>query len=157
MALIMVVLLLFAVATPPAHGHPLNTITVGGRVCCTPSGNCLPGATGIPGVPVVLNCSASIGGGTITVGRGVTGVNGVLNITVPNLINDTLFTIPAILGGTLPCSLIITLPLNQTICPVLNTATGVLTAIPVIVGSVLSPVLGFILNTAVTLFIRINI
>lgn len=158
-AFIMVAFLLFVAATPLAHGQitqALRSITVSGRLCCTSIGNCPPGATGISGVPVRLNCTTPLAGGTITVGQGITGVNGVYNISIPNIV-ATLGLIPAVLGGTLPCAVIVNLPLNQTVCPILSTTNGILAGVPSLLNTVLSPVLGLLGKFCVALFVGVGI
>ncbi|GFQ02636.1 hypothetical protein PHJA_002407600 [Phtheirospermum japonicum] len=56
-------------------------LTVGGRLCCTPTGNCpVQGGQGVAGVPVSLNCSSPVG--SFTAGQGTTSANGTLLNTI---------------------------------------------------------------------------
>ena len=82
-ALIVVALLLLATATPLTYGQTLllnPTGLVTGTICCAPSGDCPPGAVGIPGVAVRLNCT-TLSGIVVTLSQGVTNSTGVFNLT----------------------------------------------------------------------------
>ncbi|KAL8491080.1 hypothetical protein ACS0TY_022924 [Phlomoides rotata] len=101
----------------------IRGLNITGIVCCTPTGNC-PGPP-LVGANVSLICSGGLGNTTTT----TTNANGSFNL---GLINN-------ILGGLLPlpCNLTVSLPLNQTICPILSTVNGTLTG----VTDTLTPVL----------------
>ncbi|GER51955.1 S-acyl fatty acid synthase thioesterase [Striga asiatica] len=128
--------LVFAASNPLAHGQQLNVtgLTVSGRLCCTPTGNC-PGQ-GVPGALVSLNCTNFLGGGTITVGQTRTSINGTFNITVPRLTGLDLRGFPNI-----SCVASVNLPLNSAICPVLSTVNGTLVATLSLVEILLSETL----------------
>ncbi|KAL8041168.1 hypothetical protein ABFX02_10G149200 [Erythranthe guttata] len=121
--------LLFAATNPLAHGHLALGLSVSGSLCCTPTGNC-PGR-GVSGVTVSLDCTV-LGVGATVLGRGITDVNGIFNIYVRAMGGLTL-GLPII-----PCVATVQLPLSTLVCPVLSTATGVLTSALIPVGTVVN-------------------
>ncbi|KAL7099107.1 hypothetical protein ACP275_09G061600 [Erythranthe tilingii] len=133
-ALFLIAVLFAAASNPLAHGQLLTVrgLTVSGSLCYTPTGNC-PGQ-GIPGVN--LNCT--ILGVSTVVGRGITGVKGSFNITVP-AITGFILALP-----TLPCVATVQLPLSPVVCPVLNATTGILVATVNSVGTLFTSVLGLV-------------
>ncbi|KAG8372224.1 hypothetical protein BUALT_Bualt12G0044300 [Buddleja alternifolia] len=140
--------LLFAASNPLANGQilTLRGLSVTGRLCCTPTGNC-PGQ-GVNGALVRLNCT--ILGSNVTVGQGTTNVNGNFNITVGALTG-------LILGlPTLPCVAVVQLPLNNVVCPVLSTTNGVLASALQSVGTVVTSLLGLVQNFVLNGFFRIS-
>lgn len=145
-----VVLMVFAAANPVADAQLANLLNVTGILNC-PSGTGLPVGPGIPGVPVRLNCS--ILGATVTLGQALTDVNGRFNISVPNLLG----TLPLIGGPLLPCRVVVQLPLNQTVCPILNTATGILSAVPTLVSTIISPIFGLVANLVTNTFVNVGV
>ncbi|KAH6831377.1 hypothetical protein C2S53_014550 [Perilla frutescens var. hirtella] len=143
-------LILLAAANPPlAHAQSFNQINAVGQVCCTATGSC-PGGPPIPGVVVSLNCSRLVGA-TVTLGQATTNATGFFNISVPN----TLGILAS--GNILPCVIAIKLPLNQTICPLLNTATGTVAGLLTFVNSLLSSLVGLIGNFAVLGFLKVTL
>ncbi|KAL1534449.1 hypothetical protein AAHA92_30624 [Salvia divinorum] len=123
---------------PGLPGLGTGTGTFTGKLCCTPTGNCPPGSIGIPDVTVNLNCT-NILTGVQTIFQGVTNTVGVFNITLPNL--------PVLppLGSLLSCAVVINLPLDTTVCPILNNVTGILTGLPTLVNTILNGLLGPVL------------
>ncbi|KAG8372232.1 hypothetical protein BUALT_Bualt12G0045600 [Buddleja alternifolia] len=147
-ALFLVSLLLFAASNPQVHGAwrnwPLG-LSVSDQLCCTSTGNC-PGQ-GIGGAVVSLNCT--ILGVSTTVGQNTTDVNGSFNITVP--------AITGLVIGLLriPCVAIVQLPLNATTCPLLSTASGILTsAIRPVGRPVLTSAFGLVRIGTIVRFVR---
>ncbi|KAG8372221.1 hypothetical protein BUALT_Bualt12G0043900 [Buddleja alternifolia] len=141
--------LLFVASNPLANGQilTLRGLSVTGRLCCTPTGNC-PGQ-GVSGALVRLNCT--ILGSNVTVGQGTTNVNGNFNITVGALTG-------LILGlPTLPCVAVVQLPLNNVVCPVLSTTNGVLASALQSVGTVVTSLLGLVQNFVLNGFFRISV
>ena len=133
-ALIVVALLLFS---PLAYSQLLNNGVINGQLCCTANGNCSPGSEGIPGVMLGLNCSTLLSRVGPVV-QGVTGLNGGLNLTVPFFST----TIGPVIDGFVPCNIIVNLPLNSTVCPILSTTTGTLTSPISLVRTLVNGVLG---------------
>lgn len=82
-----------------------------------------------PGTPlnntnVTVVCPAFFG----TIGQGTTNLNGTINITLCNLLNPL---------GILPlCGAFVQLSLSGTVCPILNTTTGLLTFTMKVVSTV---------------------
>ncbi|KAL9156164.1 hypothetical protein ABFS82_09G055600 [Erythranthe guttata] len=148
-ALFLIAVLFAAASNPLAHGQVLTVrgLTVSGSLCCTPTGNC-PGQ-GIPGVGVNLNCT--IFGVSTIVGRGITGVNGSFNITVP-AITGLILALP-----TLPCVATVQLPLSPVLCPVLNATTGILGATVNSVGTLFTSVFGLVRAATIGAFINLRI
>lgn len=149
-----VVVMMFAVAhaqlLPPLLPLPTvpTLLNVSGILNC-PSG---PGAgLGIPGVTVSLNCT--ILGATVKLGQGVTNATGGFNISVPNILS----ILPIIGGPLLPCRVVAQLPLlNQTVCPILNTANGILAAVPTLVSIILTPIRR-VLNLITGIFVILSV
>lgn len=123
-------ILLAAVADAQILQPPISTVNVGGILNC-------PSATGpaIPGAAVSLNCT--ILGVSVALGQGVTSANGTFNISVSNIVGALL---PVVLGAVkvLPCNVGTTLPINQTVCPILNTANALLLSVPTLVNITLN-------------------
>ncbi|CAA0809794.1 Unknown protein [Striga hermonthica] len=124
--LLLATMLVLAGSGPPTQAQD---ILLSGELCCTPTGNC-PGQ-GVPGVLVSLNCTNTLGGGTIAVSQTRTSINGTFNATVPVLTN-LLQGMPV----NFTCLAGVRLPLNSTLCPVLSTTNGTLVATGNIVGRV---------------------
>ncbi|KAI3446594.1 hypothetical protein Pfo_029532 [Paulownia fortunei] len=143
------IVLLFAVATPLAHGGligRINGLSVSGQLCCTSTGNC-PGQ-GLVGVVVRLNCRR-IAGVSTTLGQNTTDVNGSFNITVLRP-QGLILGLPLI-----PCVVTVQLPLNATVCSALSTTNGVLVSAVRGVGTTVSGTLGRIqLATATDFSLR---
>ncbi|KAL3632630.1 hypothetical protein CASFOL_025614 [Castilleja foliolosa] len=134
--------LLFAASNPLVHGQIINLggLTVGGTLCCTPTGNC-PGGQGVAGSLVSLNCS--ILGSTVTVGQATTNANGTFNITVPGIAGLVL-GLPIV-----PCTASVQLPLSSVVCPVLSTANGLLVSAIQSLGTIVTSALGLIQNATI--------
>lgn len=157
-AFVLVALVLFTAANPTARGQliPFNGIVTNGILCCTSTGNC-PSSSGQPlsGTLVSLNCTNFLGV-TSTVAQAVTNATGSFNFNVTNILNNTVGSI--LNSPILPtCTVSVNLPLNQTICPVLSTLNGTLTAITSSVAPVLTGVLGAIGNLTFSPFVRIGV
>lgn len=137
-ALLVVALLLSSAASPLVHGQqllaPLSLITLGGRLCCSSTGNCLGNAPGIPGVLITMACNIpglSAGAGYLIVGLDGTDLDGGFVINVYNLTN--LNTLANFLA--LPCFTFFTLDVG--VCPILN-ATRIV-GYPSLLSTALSP------------------
>ncbi|GFQ04426.1 hypothetical protein PHJA_002586500 [Phtheirospermum japonicum] len=141
--------LLFAASNPLVHGQviTLGGLTVGGNLCCTPTGNC-PGQ-GVAGSLVSLNCT--ILGATVTVGQATTNANGTFNITVP-AIAGLILGLPIV-----PCVASVQLPLSSVVCPVLSTTNGVLASAIRSVGTIVTTTLGLIQNATIAGFVRARV
>lgn len=150
-ALIVAVALLIAAVTPIAYGQGLGALRINGIICCTSTGNCPPGSVGVPGVRVGLNCTTLLGS-VVTLAQNVTTATGVFSLNV----NSLLGRLGSIIGGILPCGVFVNLPLNNTICPIFNTANGVLAGVPTLLNTVLDPVLGLVGTLSVPLFVNIT-
>ncbi|KAL7138241.1 hypothetical protein ABFS83_10G150700 [Erythranthe nasuta] len=140
-ALVLVALLFVSATNPLAHGQGvlLRSLTVGGSLCCTPTGNC-PGGQPIPGVTVTIIGNVILDGGSAVVGgSGTTDTNEKFRISFPGPIASAFpqIRIPfaTIINSFFPRTTVasVQLPLDSSAgCPMLNT-TGILVS-PVQIG-----------------------
>ncbi|XP_042006221.1 uncharacterized protein LOC121755002 [Salvia splendens] len=180
---IVVALLLLATATPLAYGlipslpglipnlpvpipnlpglisnllGLINAANVTGRICCTPTGNCDNGSVGIPGVAVNLNCTTP-SGSVMTLARGITRLDGTFALLVNNINNLLGLQLGGITRLLPQCRVVVSLPLNSTVCPVLSTGTLALTGATALVSVVQDEVRGLVGNFATLVFSRVSV
>lgn len=127
----------------------LNGLNVAGVLNC-PSGTGLPTGPGIPGATVGLNCT--VVGSNVRLGQGQTDANGTFNISVGNILESVGGLLPIIGGGgrIIPCTVGTVLPINQTVCPILNTANAVLIGVPTVVNATLTAARGLVATAIAT-------
>ncbi|KAL1534447.1 hypothetical protein AAHA92_30622 [Salvia divinorum] len=143
-ALLLLTPLAYGQIIPPIPSLPgLGSGNFIGTLCCTPTGNCPPGSIGVPDVTVNLNCTNLLTGAQ-SIFQGATNTAGVFNITVPKLPIVGGGLIPP-LGSLLSCAVVINLPLDAAVCPVLSNVTGIATGIPTLVNIIRNSLLGPIL------------
>ncbi|KAL1534448.1 hypothetical protein AAHA92_30623 [Salvia divinorum] len=147
-SLIMAALLLW---TPLAYGQLMPDIPldiVSGRICCTSTGNCALGSVGIPGGRVSLNY-ATLLGTLVSAAQGAISPTGDFNFNLRRNITPGLF---GSVNGILPYKVVVNLPLNSTVCPILNTVNGTLIGVPIPQFAVSNAVFGFINYYVVRVF-----